>query len=232
MLDAIHDKFRGSEGFYDRLAKPETPYITFQLLDLDNFGLSDDLYIKMNARGKPLTAFETFKARVEKHIGEVYPDPNAREWFGQPVTLKAYFSHQIDTTWAELFWAYRDPTTNLFDRQIMNLIRAVGIVTRDPDANGVGDVLETLRDPGTRLSFQKYLDIMCLDRSHIDMCITLLDAWSGSTSKISTHLPDSKYFDEEKAFRRIIAGGRATYANLIQFCAYAGFLRVHGTARF
>ena len=38
--------------------------IRFLLVGLEKFGLSDDLYIKMNARGKPLTAFETFKALV------------------------------------------------------------------------------------------------------------------------------------------------------------------------
>jgi len=227
MLDAIHDRFHESQGFYDRLAISETPYITFQLLDLDNFGLSDDLYIKMNARGKPLTPFETFKALVEKHIGEVFPEPNARELLGQRVSLKEYFSRQIDTTWAELFWTYRDKTTNLFDERIMNLIRAVGVVTRDTDADGVDQVLETLREPGTALSFQKYLDSKCLDRSHIDLLITLLDAWSGATDTIRTHLPGNPYFDEERAFSRIIGGVKATYVNLLQFCAYAEFLRKH-----
>ncbi len=29
----------------------------------------EDLYIKMNSRGKPLTEFENFKARFEQDIG-------------------------------------------------------------------------------------------------------------------------------------------------------------------
>jgi len=30
----------------------------------------EDLYIKMNSRGKPLTAFENFKARFEQDIAD------------------------------------------------------------------------------------------------------------------------------------------------------------------
>ena len=48
--------------------------ITFQLLKLDEFGLSDDLYIKMNARGKPLTNFETFKARFGQDLEALFGD--------------------------------------------------------------------------------------------------------------------------------------------------------------
>ena len=51
----------------------ERPAITFQLLPLEHFGLTDDLYIKMNARGKPLTPFETFKARFEELLNELFP---------------------------------------------------------------------------------------------------------------------------------------------------------------
>lgn len=229
MLDAIHLKFRDTRGFYNRLTQSDAPYITFQLLDLDNFGLSDDLYIKMNARGKPLTDFESFKALVEKHIGNMFPEPNVRQLFGKPATLKDYFSHQIDTTWAELFWAYRHMKTNLFDGQIMNLIRATGIITRNPDGGDIDEVFEALRSPSATLSFQKYIDNKCLDRPHVELVITLLDALSGATGRMRTHLPDSRHFDEGKAFSEILEeGGTATYAALIQFCAYAEFFRVHG----
>lgn len=53
MLDAIHNKFYESEGLFARLVDDDRPAITFLLLDLENFGLSDDLYIKMNARESP-----------------------------------------------------------------------------------------------------------------------------------------------------------------------------------
>ena len=70
MLDAIHEKFksRDNQGIYDLLTSEASPIITFQLLELKGFELSDDLYIKMNARGKPLTTFENTKAKIEQTL--------------------------------------------------------------------------------------------------------------------------------------------------------------------
>ena len=66
MLDAIHERFAASKGAWPRLASTESPAIVFHLLLLENFNLSDDLYVKMNARGKALTPFEVFKAEFEE----------------------------------------------------------------------------------------------------------------------------------------------------------------------
>ncbi|MCB0514416.1 MAG: hypothetical protein KDC60_08305, partial [Bacteroidetes bacterium] len=187
------------------------------------------LYIKMNARGKTLTNFETFKALVEKHIGQRFPDPTAHELFGKPASRKQYFSHQIDTTWAELFWTFRDKATNLFDARMMNLIRVTAIITRDPEDDEFEEILEELREPVASLSFQKYLSNTCLDQPHIELLILILDALSGPNGAMRTYLPDKSYFNEKAAFRRIIIdGGGATYADLIIFAAYAQVFEVHG----
>ena len=55
MLDDIHARFKDKPEFFDFLVDPEKPVITFLFLNLKEFKLTDDLYIKMNARGKPLT---------------------------------------------------------------------------------------------------------------------------------------------------------------------------------
>jgi len=70
MLDAIHIAY-GDErkDLYSNLNQ-----IRFYILPLDGFDLTDELYIKMNARGKQLTYFENFKADVIKWI----KDPNNR----------------------------------------------------------------------------------------------------------------------------------------------------------
>ena len=83
MLDAIHDKFKNS-NFYDRLEN-----IKFSFLELKEFGLTDDLYIKMNARGKPLSEFENFKAEFEKKLSQ---------------EIKA----KLDNAWLDLFWGLKD----------------------------------------------------------------------------------------------------------------------------
>ena len=69
MIDAIHDvgsptATPAARG--QRLIAGDAPAISFQLLPIDDMGSGEDLYIKMNSRGKPLTPFENFKARFEQ----------------------------------------------------------------------------------------------------------------------------------------------------------------------
>ena len=61
------------------------PAVTFHMIPLEDLGLTDDLYIKMNSRGKPLTEFENFKAHFEKTIEGL---PRSTE-----------FALRVDTTW-------------------------------------------------------------------------------------------------------------------------------------
>ena len=67
--------------YWENLISEKAP-IVFYHLPLKDFGLSDDLYIKMNARGKQLTSFENFKADLIGYITnktENAKDENERE---------------------------------------------------------------------------------------------------------------------------------------------------------
>ncbi len=71
MLDAIDDRFIGYsqeelQFFWDKLVNQKV--IKFDKLDLDEFGLSDELYVKMNARGKELSEFDKFKSTLEEQM--------------------------------------------------------------------------------------------------------------------------------------------------------------------
>lgn len=136
MLDAIHHKFQGRGDFFPLLLDEENPVITFLFLDLNIFKMSDDLYIKMNSRGKPLTAFENFKAKYEQSLETV--DQGTRQFEltlhgkTEKVSLKRYFSHNVDTKWANLLWNYRalqnrtgSKNDFTYDDELMNLIRVV-----------------------------------------------------------------------------------------------------------
>jgi hypothetical protein len=99
MLDAIHEKFSGKANSLVNFDK-----ITFDFINLDDFKLTDDLYIKMNARGIPLTPFENFKSKFEKIL---LSDELKNEKF-EGEELKDYFSDKIETSWVESFWEYAD----------------------------------------------------------------------------------------------------------------------------
>lgn len=96
MLNAIHETYQSiDQPIFDSLIQFDCP-ITFSFLELGQFGLSDDLYIKMNSRGKPLTTFENFKAQFEQLL----------EKNGFIVESKQ-FSLKIEQEWTELLWNYR-----------------------------------------------------------------------------------------------------------------------------
>ncbi len=99
VLDVIEEKCkeRGIIDLWTRLK--ENDNIQFYHLDLPKFGLTDDLYIKMNSRGKKLTPFEIFKSEFERHIKNI------------DSTLKEEISRKIDNEWMDIAWdyVYSDP---------------------------------------------------------------------------------------------------------------------------
>lgn len=224
MLDEIHSRFANAAGLYVRLVDPDQPAVTFQLLELQHFGLSDDLYIKMNARGKPLTNFETFKARLVGHASEVVADIQL-ELHGRAVSVGEYISHRIDTAWADLLWHYRDEQTALFDERCMRLIRAVVIVTRKPGENAEPALMRALRDSKEAFSFLRYYEAGCLDEAFVMAFVRLMDAWSGGTEGIQTLLPEGGAFDESAFISRLLTDATPlSYTDLVQFAAYCGYV--------
>jgi hypothetical protein len=97
MLDAMHARFRDENclAAWERLIDAGEPAISFHLLPIEQMGLSEDLYIKMNSRGKPLTPFENFKARFEQVLEASCPE-RVEE-----------FALKIDGAWSDLLWPYR-----------------------------------------------------------------------------------------------------------------------------
>lgn len=119
MLDDIHEKFSKSEVCWERLISNDNPPITFLYVRLENFGLSDDLYVKMNARGKQLTSFENFKSRFGKHIVK-------NGWEKDITNPEDKFEHRIDTIWTDLFWKYKGEDKEI-DKKLINFIAGIAI---------------------------------------------------------------------------------------------------------
>lgn len=148
MIDAIDEKFKNSQGFYKELMEDEV--ITFQFLDLGEFNLSDDLYIKMNARGIQLTPFENFKAKFEQYLGN--DEFNALPKYHRNISIgetaedvKTYFSHQIDTNWANFFWGFaKNNSVGYYDDYIMNFILVFATNHRAGKGNAEGSVKKML----------------------------------------------------------------------------------------
>lgn len=114
MIDAIKTIFTAKEctGYYEKLINNDQ--IMFNFLNLDDFQLTDELYIKMNSRGRPLTRFENLKSKLlplyddaEKIVPTIYQqkldqinlDPDKKY-----PTLRDYVSFMFDTKWTDVFW--------------------------------------------------------------------------------------------------------------------------------
>ena len=93
MLDYTNTVFKDAPlEIYWKNLTGNSASILFYELKLEKLGLTDDLYIKMNARGKPLTNFENFKADLIGYLKEIDDD------YAEKISLK------MDTTWTDLFW--------------------------------------------------------------------------------------------------------------------------------
>ena len=231
MLDAIHADFHMHEDLYARLLDESNPAVTFQLLDLDNFGLSDDLYIKMNARGKPLTEFETFKARFEQQLEELFGDENT-EIEGEVLSISRFFSRRIDTTWADFFWEYRDRESHTSDDAVMNLFRAVILVTRNPRKSQFVKDIPSLQNEFLPSTFTVFKNKEWLDKTFAKSLILLLETWNGAGGRLALQLPSAEYFDETAIIQKITKSATALdYSEVVQFSAYLFFLKKHEDRR-
>ena len=96
--DNIEAVFKGGDfsEYWTRLTSEEAP-IAFYYQPLKDFGLSDDLYIKMNARGKQLTPFENFKADL---IGYIEQESKKDETWNKLLNVPIL----LDTDWMDIFW--------------------------------------------------------------------------------------------------------------------------------
>lgn len=91
MLDAIHEKYcqcavEGSVKLHEYLDN-----LRFYIASIGEFTMKEDLYIKMNARGLQLSAFENFKADYANLLKDKADAPK-------------HFMERIDTRWVDIFW--------------------------------------------------------------------------------------------------------------------------------
>lgn len=94
VLDRIAEKFHDISNLWEKLTSERR--IIFYFLPLSKFGLSDDLYIKMNSRGKALTKYELYKSDFLEFLENNYP------------SFKDVFSEKLDTVWTDTLWKHAE----------------------------------------------------------------------------------------------------------------------------
>ena len=85
--------------------------IRFYYLSIKKFGLSNELYIRMNARGEQLTSFEHFKSSFYKVIQQ-HPSLSA-------------IKEKMEYDWVNALWQYRPKDTHVTDHPFMKCLSFV-----------------------------------------------------------------------------------------------------------
>jgi hypothetical protein len=156
MLDAIHHAFAETTHLWKALT--EDRKITFYFKKLEDMDITDDIYIKMNSRGKPLTDFEHFKAEFTETI---------RETIGNDT-----ISHKIDVAWTNMLWPYRS-SNNIIDEEFLNYFHFLTDIIRiksDDDMGNNKDYFEMIplykNNPDNVTFLEKAFD--CWEKINID----------------------------------------------------------------
>jgi len=94
MLDDMKTVFNDVKNLSQLLSDNEYKPITFKFLKMEDLGMEDSLYIKLNARGKPLTALENFKARLTGRLKKLN------------LNFADELENNLDVKWTDLFWSH------------------------------------------------------------------------------------------------------------------------------
>lgn len=104
MIDAINDEmgedWEGDLSTYQQNLNK----ITFNRLNLGDFGLSNELYIKMNARGKQLSDFDKLKSTLEEELQIQQEETDAGGIKLAEEKDEEHWRTLMDGAWIDFFW--------------------------------------------------------------------------------------------------------------------------------
>lgn len=112
-LDAIHEKAikdsTNRDDVWKKLINPNPP-IFFDILVLDELTKLNELYVKMNSRGRELSEFDNFKSMMEGELQAMKPDEfdgnNIKEKENNKADFIKNWTADIDNVWINVFWRY------------------------------------------------------------------------------------------------------------------------------
>ena len=201
------------------------PPVSFLFLNLGDAGPADSSYIKMNARGRPLSFFEGFKAELSAFLASDAAG-SGESGFSEG------FLRQLNGPWTALFWRpeYREsgpfPTT---DRPMLRFFRFMILtdyltgMEPVPDRGNLEAALTALMGEGDNTFFSRLFrdgfrtveSLRCeappVSVRTFQRIRELLDLLAnrkkrtGSLAFLKRSADPGPVFDEEAAFRRLIA---------------------------
>lgn len=212
MIKDIHNEFNKRENskLWENLKNENNPPITFNFLELEKFGLNDELYVKMNSRGKPLSRFENFKVWFQKKF------PHSLEW-----------QNKIDNDWTNLFWNYKGALVDdyVIDDEFMQFLNGmimfeIAITDKKDDVKFINDNHD--------IALSKYDTLDCFSENLVHNITKTLDFISQFDSEIQTELAGINFWQQKSIFELFISNN-PSYSDRIRFFSivvYASSIKI------
>ncbi len=172
MLDEIHKQYNelsDNESLWTKLFSTTNPPITFNLLIMNDkdshLNLTEETYMRMNARGLALTDFENFKAWLEEKCIEAQDE----NW-----------KNKIDGNWSKMFWELSKSNDKDYDKGLMRFFNVVAAIfaVKNRDKNKETSELEKFLEKITKMEyvpFKDYSDYNCFNKDSLDFIKSCLD---------------------------------------------------------
>lgn len=211
--------------------------LSLDVINLGSYKLSDELYIKMNSRGKPLTYFEKFKAWLPDYISDVNKNNNKPN-----LKLPENWSLKLDTQWLDLFWKYKDDDDYIVDQEFMRFFN--GMIQLSMAAHQSLPITDDLKDKiklfnnskenvekkrELELSLEQYEKMNCICDTTLCEIANVLDLLVENDKNLSEWLEDISFFkknetkEKNKLFIEFITG-QISYADRLRFYAMYKYL--------
>ncbi len=178
MLDWIFEEVKNKREI-KKLAE-NLDNITFDLFDMGKFELGEELYIKMNARGKQLSKYENLKSFIEKD---------------SKISKEQELLKSMDTNWSDYFFDSENPEK--FDTRGCNFLHYAtlffALENKEIESKNIKEAIENPNQPINEFyePLQNIENIKLLDRV-VSLCI-LLDTLE---IKEVVKIKDFSFFDK------------------------------------
>ncbi len=135
--------------------------ITFSFLNMHSKGLTDDIYVKMNGRGRPLSYFENLKSWMDEQVSNKSESERNKE---------DNWQIKMDNKWTDFFWKNRNKNQDHpeeIDDEQLRLFYTLILLYWIQEENNYSQIIEKLFE-------DKSEDKMSEKKSDKDLLITYL----------------------------------------------------------
>ena len=213
-IENIHQLFYNTENLWSKLVSDKA-LISFYYVELEHLGLTDDLYIKMNARGKLLTVFENFKALFQKEV-------NDNNWDSDK-DFPNSFACKIDTEWTDLFWSHRKE--NRIDDAFIRFISFVAMIRQTIERRD--DRIKTNRELQGKPDLVRVGMFTLHGYEYLYKTLEVYDSAISQNGNLSLDFPLWQHKPEKDLFSALVYEGKlndASYTQKVLFYAQTEYL--------